>query len=99
MTLKRAVSKEKFFHDRIFFSVKYGRGAHVYVDHKVLIFIEYHSVCPLVGIGTLSPPLSPASVPLPPEPKGGGAHSPAGEELGESQFRRLEEKPSTLPTL
>jgi hypothetical protein len=58
-------------------------------------YIEYHSVCPLVGIGTLPPPLSPASVPLPPEP-GGGAHSPAGEGLGESQFRRLEKKLSTL---
>ncbi len=29
------------------------------------------TVCPLVGIGTLPPPLSPASVPLPPELKGG----------------------------
>ncbi len=26
----------------------------------------------------------------PPEPKGGGEHSPAGEGWGESQFRRLE---------
>ncbi len=26
----------------------------------------------------------------PPGTKGGGAHSPAGERLGESQFRRLE---------
>jgi hypothetical protein len=26
----------------------------------------------------------------PPGTKGGGAHSPAGEGLGESQFRRLE---------
>ncbi len=34
--------------------------------HKVHTYKEYHSVCPLVGIG------SPASVPLPPEPKGGG---------------------------
>jgi hypothetical protein len=34
-------------------------------------------------------PLSPASVPLPPEP-GEGAHSPADEGLGESRFRRLE---------
>jgi hypothetical protein len=35
-------------------------------------------------------------VPLPPEPKGGGgAHSPAGEGLWESQFRRLEKKLST----
>jgi hypothetical protein len=36
------------------------------------IYKEYHSVCSIVGIGTLPPPLSPASVPLPPEPKGGG---------------------------
>jgi hypothetical protein len=35
----------------------------------------------------------------PPEPGGGGAHSAAGEGLGESQFRRLEKKLSTLPTL
>ncbi len=34
--------------------------------------------------------------PLPPER---GAHSPAGEGLGESQFRQLEKKLSTLPTL
>ncbi len=40
--------------------------------HKLNTYKEYHSVCPLVGIGTLPPPLSPASVPLPPEPKGGG---------------------------
>jgi hypothetical protein len=60
------------------------------IGHKVRIFKEYHSVCPLVGIGTLPTPLSPASVPLPPEPwwGGGGAHSPAGEGLGESKFRR-----------
>jgi hypothetical protein len=37
--------------------------------------------------------------PLPTGTKGGGAHSSAGEGLGESQFRRLEKKPSTLPTL
>jgi hypothetical protein len=51
--------------------------------------------------GTPPPPLSPASVPLPPEPKGAGvgALSPAGEGLGESQFRRLEKKLCTLPTL
>jgi hypothetical protein len=34
-----------------------------------------------------------------PGTKGGGAHSPAGEGLGETQFRRLEKKLSTLPTL
>jgi hypothetical protein len=47
---------------------------------------------PLVVIGTLPTTLSPARVPLPPEPVG-GAHSP------ESQFGRLEKKLSTLPAL
>ncbi len=46
----------------------------VTVQHKVRIYEEYHSVSPLVGIGTLPTPLSPASVPLPPEP-GGGEHT------------------------
>jgi hypothetical protein len=58
------------------------------INHKVHIYTEYHSVCPLVGIGTLSP----ASVPLPPVPKlctKMGVHSPAGEGLWESKFRRL----------
>ncbi len=41
-------------------------------NHKVHTYKEYHSVCPLVGIGTLPTALSPASVPLPPEPGGGG---------------------------
>jgi hypothetical protein len=50
---------------------------------KVRIYKEYHSVymyVPSSELG-LSQPLSPASVPLPPEP-GGGAHSPRGEGLG-----------------
>ncbi len=70
-------------------------------DHKVRIYKEYYStIWPLEGIGTLPTPLSPASVPLSPEPKGGGgAHSPANEGLEKSQFRRLEIKLSTLPTL
>ncbi len=50
---------------------------------KVRIYKEYHSVCPLVGIGTLPTPLSLASVPLPPQNRGGGvAHSPAGRGWG-----------------
>ncbi len=57
--------------------------------HIVHIYKEYHSLCPLVGIGTLPSPISPASVPLPPEPPKGGAHSPAGAGLWLSQFRRL----------
>ncbi len=45
-----------------------------------------------------SPNPSPASeCALPPRPKGGGAHSPAAKGVGESQFRRLEKKLSTLP--
>jgi hypothetical protein len=74
------------------------RPAADYLLHNVHIFLENYSVCPLVGIGTPPPPLSPASVP-PPEPKVGGTDSPAGEGVGESQFRRLEKKPSTLSTL
>ncbi len=75
--------------------VRYTPGSKVHVLrmyivrvlHKVHIYKEYHSVCPLVGIGSLPPPLSPASVPLPPEPKeGGGAHSSAGEGVGVCQF-------------
>ncbi len=57
--------------------------------HKVHTYKEYHSICPLVGIGTPHP--SPASEYLPPpEPKGGREHSPACEGVGVSQFRRLE---------
>jgi len=31
--------------------------------HKIHIYIEYRSVCPVVGIGTPPPPLPQASVP------------------------------------
>ena len=65
-------------------------GRQMEEEHKVRIYKEYHSVCPLVGIGILPTPFSPASVPLPPRNGGEGVHSPAGEGLGESQFRRLE---------
>ncbi len=41
----------------------------------------------------------PTSESVPPEPKGEEAYSPAGEGMGESQFRRLEKKLSTLSTL
>jgi hypothetical protein len=35
-----------------------AKETHVFITltHKVLIYIEHHSVCPLVGIGT-PPPL------------------------------------------
>jgi hypothetical protein len=70
----------------------------MYVQHKVLIDIKHHSVSPLVAIRTPPTPLLKASVP-PPGPKGGGTHSPTAEGVGEFQFRRLEKKLSTLPTL
>jgi hypothetical protein len=42
------------------------------IHHKVHIYIEYHCVCPLVGIGTLPTPFSQARVPFPPTKEGGG---------------------------
>jgi hypothetical protein len=70
------------------------------VYHKVLIYIEHDSVCPLVGIGTPPTPLPQASVPSPPPgSKDGGAHLPAVKGVGESQFRRLVKKLGALPTL
>ena len=76
-------------------------GRQMEEEHKVRIYKEYHSVCPLVGIWTLpSPNPSLASECAPPFRTGGrGAHSPAGEGFGESQFRRLEKRLSSLPTL
>ncbi len=53
---------------------------HLEENQKVHIHLEFHSVCPLVGIGTPNP--SHTSECVPPEPKGGGAHSPAGEGWG-----------------
>jgi hypothetical protein len=41
--------------------------------HKVRKYLEFHSVCPLVGIGCVYPP--------PPPPTKGRAHSPAGERV------------------
>jgi hypothetical protein len=49
---------------------------HLTVQNKAHIYpyIEYHSACPLVGIGTSPLPLPQAGVPPPPprEPNGGG---------------------------
>ncbi len=66
--------------------------------HKVHLYIEYHSVCPLVGVGTL--PLSPASVPLSPEPpEGGGGTLAYGWGVGGVPIPMTGEKLGTLPTL
>jgi hypothetical protein len=64
--------------------------------------VNYHSVCPLVGIGTLPTTPSLASGCAPPRRTGGlggWAHSPAGEGLGESQSKSDDKKLRTLPTL
>jgi hypothetical protein len=50
-------------------------------------------------IETLPPPSLASKCAPPPRYQGGGAHSPAGEGLGESQFQRLEKRLSTLPTM
>jgi hypothetical protein len=67
------------------------------MNHKVHIYAEYHSVCPLVSIGTLPPPLPPASVPLPPEEWGGTLACVLG--VGGVPIPTTGEKLSTLPTL
>ncbi len=73
-----------------------------YTPQSTDIYREYHSVCPLVGIGTFPSPLSSASVPLPPEPRGVGRLA-RGWGVGESQFRqyrRLEKSLALcMPTL
>ncbi len=68
-----------------------------YFYHKA--HMNYHSVCPLVG-GTRDPPppLPQASVP-PRHQRGGGQTRLRVRGWGESKFRRLEKKLSTLPTL
>ncbi len=57
-------------------------------SHKIHIYLEYQSVCPLVRIGTPQPPLPQASV-YPPEPGGGGGgtlvHSNSDSEKAEFQ--------------
>ncbi len=56
----------------------------------IMKYIDYHDY-PTPSIASECDPI--------PGSKVGTTHSPAGEGLGESQFRRLEKKLSTLPTL
>ncbi len=46
------------------------------LSHKVHVYLEYHSVCPLVGIGTPHPLSCKQVCPHPPGNKGGGVHTP-----------------------
>jgi hypothetical protein len=74
------------------------------VQYTVSVFCELSSLHGLKARlkctrNWVSPtPSFPSDCAPPPEPKG-GAHSPGGLEVGESQFRRPEIMPSTLPTL
>ncbi len=70
-------------------------------SHKVHLFTKYHMqhMSPRRNWESPTHGLASECASPPPEPKGRGADSPAGLGLGESQFRRLEKKLSTLPTL
>jgi hypothetical protein len=61
----------------------------IYLYHKVHIYKEYHSVCPLVGIGALpspNPSLASECAP-PPQNRGGGGGTLAwGCVFGVGQF-------------
>jgi hypothetical protein len=73
-----------------------------YVSQSTYIYIKSTTVTvyvPSLELGlSQSQPLSRQRVCPSPRTEG-GPHSPAGEGLGEPQFRRLEKKLSTLPTL
>ncbi len=83
----------------------WGPGIFVYCSplflqsHKVHTYKEYHRVCTLVGIGTLLSLLSPASVPLPPEPKGWGGTLACGWGVGGVPILTIGEKVNTLRLL
>jgi hypothetical protein len=63
------------------------------------VYIQSTTVyVPSSELGLSHPPLSPVSVPLPPKQRGEGALA-SGRGVGESQFRRLEKRLSTLPSL
>ncbi len=69
-----------------------------YMYHRTTEYTECQAFSPVVrtpsGIGSPRPLARKRVL-----QGGGGSHSPAGDGLGESQFRRLEKKLSTLPIL
>jgi hypothetical protein len=68
------------------------------LSHKVLIYLEYHSVCPIDRIGTPPPIPSPASECVSPGTKGGGGTLSCGCGVG-VPVRSTGKKPSTVSTL
>ncbi len=84
---------------KFFSGIIYAQGAYFFTaKHKVLIYSTPLCMSPRRN-WDFPNPSPPSEHALPPGPKGGGAHSPASKGMGESQFRRLEKKLSTLPTL
>ncbi len=69
------------------------------LPHKVRIYKEYHSEYPLVGNWDSPIPSLASECAPPPRTKGGVGTLACGWGVGESQFRRLEKKLNTLPTL
>ncbi len=82
--------------DRLMYGTRKAQSTYICRVPQCMSFI----FVPSSELGLYHPSLASGCAP-PPGTKGGGegAHSPAGEGLGESQFRRLERKLSTLPTL
>ena len=68
---------------------------YTYIEYRTTVYVMY---VPSSELG-LSHPLCRQRVCPSPQNQMWGAHSPADEGLGESQYRRLEKKLSTLPTL
>ncbi len=67
---------------------------HTVYDSRVAVYSVR-----MIPVLLLFPSLASECAPPPRTGRGGGAHLPAGEGLGESQFRPLEKKLSILPTL
>jgi hypothetical protein len=73
------------------------------IGHKVHLYCTVYRVQQCMSSrrnwDSPTPSLASECSPPPGTKGGGGAHSPAGEGLGESQLRRLEKRLSTPPTL
>jgi hypothetical protein len=65
-----------------------GKSSMCCVLYHKLYCREYHSLCPLIGIGT--PPCTPSPASECAPPPGSAPHSPADKGVAESKFRRIE---------
>ncbi len=69
-----------------FFGPLITESAHTKRDYSILVYIEYQSFCPFVGLGTPPIPLPHKPVSLPLTLVLGEPHSLAGEGTGGTQF-------------